>query len=271
MMVKVKEDSVCIREVWADNLEQEFELIRSVVDRYPYVAMDTEFPGVVIRPYGRFRSRAEYHYHTLKANVDNLKLIQLGLTFSDEEGILAECGTGEPCVWQFNLREFNPTRDIHAPDSIELLRQSGIDFKKNNYMGINSRRFAELLMSSGIVLNENIKWVTFHSAYDFGYLIKLLTCNVLPCTLEGFFGLMKLYFPSVYDVKHMIKFCDGLYGGLNRVAELLKVERIGTCHQAGSDSLLTSSVFMKLREGLPTRSIDKCKNVLYGLGLEIRY
>ena len=72
----------------------------------------------------------------------------------------------------------------------------------------------------------------------------------------------------MYDVKHMIKFRDGVYGGLNTVAALLKVERIGTCHQAGSDSLLTCSVFMKLKEGFSQRSMDKYTNVLYGLGLE---
>eukprot|EP01018_Ginkgo_biloba_P037019 Gb_19103 [translate_table: standard] len=271
MSISPKSDSLRIREVWADNLEQEFGLIRDIVDQYPYVAMDTEFPGIVLRPVGTFKSSAEYHYQTLKANVDMLNLIQLGLTFSDEDGNLPDCGTDKFCVWQFNFKEFNLSQDIYASDSIELLRQSGIDFKKNNEKGIDAQRFAELLMSSGIVLNENVHWITFHSGYDFGYLLKLLTCRDLPQSQATFFSLMKMYFSTVYDIKHLMKFCNSLHGGLNRLAELLEVERIGACHQAGSDSLLTSCAFMKLKEGFFNGSTEKYAGVLYGLGLENGY
>lgn len=38
---------------------------------------------------------------------------------------------------------------------------------------------------------------------------------------------MRTYFPKVYDIKYLMKFCDNLHGGLNRLAEILEVERIG--------------------------------------------
>ncbi|KAL3835485.1 hypothetical protein ACJIZ3_010221 [Penstemon smallii] len=263
-----KSDSIQIREVWADNLDEEFALIREVVDEYPYIAMDTEFPGTVLRPVGNFKNSSEYHYQTLKDNVDLLKLIQLGLTFSDDKGNVPTCGTNKYCIWQFNFREFNPNEDVFANDSIELLRQSGIDFTKHSEKGIEARRFGELLMSSGIVLNDNVYWVTFHSGYDFGYLLKVLTCQNLPETQEGFFTLINLYFPVLFDIKHLMKYCNSLHGGLNKLAELLDVERVGVCHQAGSDSLLTSFAFKKLKENFFSGSLLKYSGVLYGLGVE---
>lgn len=257
-----------IREVWEDNLEEEMELIRGIVDDYPYLAMDTEFPGVVVRPVGVFKSSADYHYQTLRANVNMLKLIQLGLTFSNENGSLPRCGTDQFCVWQFNFREFNLREDVYAQDSIELLRQSGMDFRKNEERGIDANRFGELLMSSGIVMNENMHWITFHSGYDFGYLLKLLTCQNLPMGEADFFSLLNIYFPTVYDIKYLMKFCNNLHGGLNRLAETLEVERFGSCHQAGSDSLLTSCAFRKLKDEFFNGSTEKYSGVLYGLGLD---
>ncbi|XP_059299705.1 probable CCR4-associated factor 1 homolog 7 [Lycium barbarum] len=267
MSLLPKSDSIHIREVWNDNLEEEFDLIREIVDDYPFIAMDTEFPGVVLRPVGNFKNSNDYHYQTLKDNVDLLKLIQLGLTFSDEYGNLPKCGTDKYCIWQFNFCDFNPNEDVYANDSIELLRQSGIDFKKNIENGIDGKRFGELLMSSGIVLNDNVYWVTFHSGYDFGYLLKILTCQDLPDTQAGFFNLINMYFPVLYDVKHLMKFCNSLHGGLNKLAELLEVERVGVCHQAGSDSLLTACTFKKLKENFFSGSMEKYVGVLYGLGV----
>jgi hypothetical protein len=33
----------------------------------------------------------------------------------------------------------------------------------------------------------------------------------------------QLYFPNVYDIKYLMKFCGNLHGGLSKLAETLKV------------------------------------------------
>ena len=40
-------ENLYTREVWEQNLDEELAIIREIVNDYPFVAMDTEFPGVV--------------------------------------------------------------------------------------------------------------------------------------------------------------------------------------------------------------------------------
>eukprot|EP01061_Rhynchopus_euleeides_P016461 TRINITY_DN27745_c0_g1_i1.p1 TRINITY_DN27745_c0_g1~~TRINITY_DN27745_c0_g1_i1.p1 ORF type:complete len:441 (+),score=158.44 TRINITY_DN27745_c0_g1_i1:67-1389(+) len=262
------EGSDMIVEVWADQLEEAFEHIRHMVVDYPYVAMDTEFPGVVARPVGNFKSNTEFYYQTLRCNVNLLKIIQLGITFSNEEGNHPPEG---PCTWQFNFK-FDLKDDIYAQDSIDLLTTSGIDFTRFARDGIDVATFAELLTSSGLVLSADppVKWLSFHAGYDFGYLIKVLTSSELPKEEDDFFELMDMYFPVVYDVKYLLKHTNGLLSemtGLNKLGEGLSVKRIGPAHQAGSDSLLTSHCFFKLRnEYFSDAGVENHCGVLYGLG-----
>ncbi|RWS02872.1 CCR4-NOT transcription complex subunit 7-like protein [Dinothrombium tinctorium] len=250
-------------DVWSSNLEEEFRVIRKIVQKYSFVAMDTEFPGVVARPIGEFRSTSEYQYQLLRCNVDLLKIIQLGLTFLDEEG---KTPSGFS-TWQFNFK-FNLTEDMYAQDSIDLLQNSGIQFKKHEEQGVDPYDFAELLMSSGIVLSDNVKWLSFHSGYDFGYLLKMLTDQNLPTEESEFFELLRIYFPAIYDVKYLMKSCKNLKGGLQEVAEQLELKRVGPQHQAGSDSLLTGITFFKMKEMFFEDNIDDAKYCghLYGLG-----
>lgn len=262
-MPSVAQAEYGIKDTWSNNLEEEFRKIRQVIQQYKYVAMDTEFPGVVARPIGEFRSTADYQYQLLRCNVDLLKIIQIGFTFMDENG-----QTPTPIsTWQFNFR-FNLTEDMYAQESIDLLQNSGIQFKKHEDEGIDINDFAELLMTSGIVLSDQVKWLSFHSGYDFGYLLKVLTDTNLPVDEEEFFTLMKIYFPNIYDVKYLMKSCKNLKGGLQEVAEQLEIERIGPQHQAGSDSLLTGAAFFKMREMFFEDNIDDAKYCghLYGLG-----
>ena len=54
-------------------------------------------------------------------------------------------------------REFRLADDMYAQDSIELLKLSGINFAETEARGIDVHAFGELLMSSGIVLNEEVR------------------------------------------------------------------------------------------------------------------
>jgi len=260
-------EEVVIVDVWARNLREELEKIMDIVDDYNFIAMDTEFPGVVARPIGSFKNSHDFHYQTVKCNVDLLKIIQLGLTFCNEQGHFVP-GT---CSWQFNFK-FSLHEDMYAQDSIDMLSKSGIDFKEHDARGIEVEEFAELLMTSGIVLNEDVRWLSFHSGYDYGYLLKILTCQHLPKEEGDFFELLRLYFPVVYDVKYLMKSCENLKGGLQKTAEDLQVERIVPQHQAGSDSLLTAGLFFKIRSLFFENQIDDSKyaGVLYGLGQSLR-
>lgn len=273
-----------IRDVWMNNLDEEMANVRKVsavignysrptnllrfaqvVEHYPYVAMDTEFPGVVARPITDQYS-LDYQYQTLRCNVDLLKIIQLGVAFENERGEQPEGIVS----WQFNFK-FSLLEDMYAQDSIDLLKEAGIDFQRHETEGIEVQYFGELMITSGLVLMENVRWISFHGGYDFGYLLKLLTCTALPAREEEFFELLRLYFPCVYDIKYMINGIDGLHGGLQKIADDVGCHRIGPMHQAGSDSMLTCDTWFKIADlfGGGRAAMEKEKkyvNELFGLG-----
>jgi len=261
--MSLQPNSILIRDVWAENLQQEFALISGIVDDYPYVAMDTEFPGTI---YKLSEFVPDECYVQVRDNVNALKLIQVGFTFFDEQGKLPTCGADSYCIWQFNFREFDLSEHLsYAADSIFLLSRSGINFWTFNQIGVDIKKFGELLMSSGVVMNDNVRWITFHSKYDFGYLIKALTGRNLPETRGEFFQLMNIFFPVVYDIKYMIRFTPNLHGGLKRVAQMLGLQTQRQAHQAGGDSLLTFRTFKKLREACFPESLQRFVGVLCDL------
>ncbi|KAF2324048.1 hypothetical protein GH714_006364 [Hevea brasiliensis] len=84
-----------IRQVWACNLMEELQKMDAALHHHKVVSMDSEFPGF-LRKTPR-RSDELSAFADMKFNVDNMKIIQLGITLSDENGIIA--GT-----WEFNFK-----------------------------------------------------------------------------------------------------------------------------------------------------------------------
>ncbi|GLJ13356.1 hypothetical protein SUGI_0210620 [Cryptomeria japonica] len=88
----------------------------------------------------------------------------------------------------------------------------------------------------------------------------------LPKDQAEFFKQFRTYFPKSYDIKNLLKLCSqDLPGGLSKLADFVQVERAGSSHQAGSDSLLTSRVFWKLQQGFINGSIEPLSGLLYDL------
>jgi len=248
-----------IIDVYEDNFIKEIKRIGKYLKQYPYIGMDTEFPGIV---YPCTSISSDFYYQFIKTNVDKLKLIQLGITLTNAKGEQPP----NTATWQFNLK-FDIDKDEHSQESINLLYNSGINFHKIKKEGISHSLFAEYLMVSGMVLNENIIWISFNGLSDFAYLLKLLIGDYLPNNTNDFLDLVKTYFPNAYDIKYMINENDLYKGGLNKLAKELNIERKGEVHQAGSDSLITSQVFFKLIENnsINKNDLNYGKNILYGI------
>jgi CCR4-NOT transcription complex subunit 7/8 len=261
---KEENDRLGIMEVYEDNFIEQIKYIGDLLDEYNYIGMDTEFPGTVFHVENMTE---DFYYKSLKKNVDKLKLIQLGITLTNDKG---EYPNNSPYhTWQFNL-EFNKDTELYKDESMDMLKKCGINFDKLKKKGIKHNIFAQYFMVSNLVLNPDVHWVSFHGSYDFGYLLKLLINSDLPQTEDEFVNKLNLYFINFYDIRVMVKDNDNLFKkSLKRLAEMLEVRREGQEHQAGSDSMVTIDVFFKLKKkGLISETkIQEVKNILYGVGM----
>lgn len=260
--LRLTEKDPIIREVYIDNFIEEIKILSNFLEKYNYIAMDTEFPGFV---YQSSVNAKDTYYRTIKTNVDKLKLIQVGITIRDCNGNSPPCAA----TWQFNLK-FDLNSDHFSNESIALLTNSGINFEVLQVHGIPVELFSEYLITSGLIVNEDLHWVSFHGVYDFAYFLKYSTNLPLPESELHFFDTLKIYFPNYYDIRYLVRYNDEFRGSLSKLGQELNVSRIGTKHQAGSDSLITSEIFFKLKkEYLSDDSIRMDKNVLFGIGMGV--
>ncbi|VEL17352.1 unnamed protein product [Protopolystoma xenopodis] len=76
-------------------------------------------------------------------------------------------------------------------------------------------------------------------------------CTNWPCmpdTYAEFQKHLSLYFPKIIDLKAMMNEYKYLKGGLQELADAMRVPRIGLQHQAGSDAMLTGETFFRFIE-----------------------
>lgn len=241
---------------------------------------------------GQFTSKTEYHYQTLRCNVDLLRALQVGLTPFTSEGELVHPNCPEaingsgymngfpaPCTWQFNFR-FSPETEMIPEHQFEMLSDGATDFALQEKQGIDPEEFGALLITSGLVLTDDVHWLSYHSGYDFAFLTKMLLNQVMPDDEEEFLMYNRLFFPQLYDIKyllrHPVRNNTVNNSPLNqKIAQILAkverstlidemaadfgVKRIGHPNQAGSDSLLTGELFWKIKQHVFNGEIDEEK------------
>jgi CCR4-NOT transcription complex subunit 7/8 len=241
---------------------------------------------------GNFTDKSLYHYQTLRCNVDFLKVIQLGITLFNADGEIPpphpldtpslnaatypNSLTPYPCTWQFNF-QFSLNDDMFAHDSIEVLQKAGVDFDLLEKNGIDPLEFGAALIPSGLVLSDDVRWISYHSGYDFGYLLKIMLCKPLPSDETSYSLLINKFFPNLHDIKYIMKqFARnpnmigsppsnaGLSAvqassrsGVDELANSFGIKRIGPSNQAGPDSLITGKTFFEMRRIVFQGSIDE--------------
>lgn len=216
-----------IKEVWNFNLEYEFNALRNFINDKTanvFISIHQEIPGIVARPVGTFKTSADYHFQTLRSNSDLLNIIQLSLCAvkvlpnnagsnhtSSTNANNSDGGSGggnggdvsNSIIWQFNFL-YDVTKEMFNEEHLSMLAlTSQINFASHMSQGIPHFAFAELMMDSGLLLDSSINWLSYHSGYDLGFFISLLTNDLLPNDEVDFSWWCDKYFPSFYDLKHI--------------------------------------------------------------------
>jgi CCR4-NOT transcription complex subunit 7/8 len=101
---------VPVRKVWARNFTAEMDALDAFATRARHVAVNVQYPGS--------SATAEKRYAVLKANVDALKPLQLGLAVLRDDG---QC-----TAWEFNITGFDRESDPYSADSVEYLQARGM-------------------------------------------------------------------------------------------------------------------------------------------------
>lgn len=249
-----------VLEVWADNFHDVEAAIGYFAANARCVAVDLHYPGVVhgAGHHDLAALTAEQRYATVKANVDALKPLQLGLAVLTDAGKVA--------AWEFNLSDFDPAVDPHAVSSVSYLRGRGLKCDELRARGIPVAKLTRALrlMSS----RPGVSWVTHTGAYHAAYLMKIVSGgNRLPSDITRFMAAVRRSLgEDVYDVATMASDCRDMPVGLEGIASRLGVPPPLSVHPlAGAGSVLALGAFMKLQFHVFRGNVTRYRGLLQGL------
>jgi CCR4-NOT transcription complex subunit 7/8 len=161
-------------------------------------------------------------------------------------------------TFSFNF-QWREILELSNPTSIQLLKDSGLDFVRHHFDGIALQDFIVALRP--LLASSLITWIVYHGAFDLAYLVKACFGR-LPEDRNEFLRLMNQMFPNVTDLKIL---SGPRTGGLERLASGLGVLREGTNHNAGSDSMVTGGVFFALMAQGFQQKYHETNGLIFGI------
>lgn len=240
--------------VYNDNLAKSFKKIRKLSKKFNYISVNFTNPGTL----ASCGKRPEWdRIHT---NVSLTNPIQLSLALYDEN-----CNFGG--VWQFNF-QYSLGSEMYREDTLVSLKRAKIGFDRLEETGILRQNFAETFICSGILLNNQIHWIAYHSGYTFGMMLQLLRSSLIPFDEAEFFKLINLYFPNLYDIRYITstKFNNTLAAQL--FFEKVKIEslEISQSYKNCQKYALTFFRIKSILIGQNSFDTSSFNGFIYGLG-----
>lgn len=122
--------------------------------------------------------------------------------------------------------------------------------------------FGEYLMTSGLILNPNVTWVSHNSLFDYGYLLRIITNAPLPIaepTIDKpstplyakFLTCLDFYLKHYYDLKVIVEAksdATKLRLPLSILGQAAGVVPLSPQNQSGSYAMTTLGAFLRFRD-----------------------
>ncbi|KAF7031912.1 hypothetical protein CFC21_043162 [Triticum aestivum] len=190
----------------------------------------------------------DQRYALMKANVDGLKPLQVGIAVCDHQG--------QQVAWEFNLRDVCRLADAHDDKALDYLAERGLDLDTLCNHSVDAYMLGAL------------SWITYAGAYHVTYLLNIVTGGaLLPHDVVGFIGAMQYYLgQQVYDVATMAAGCPGMPVGLDRIAANLRIHPPwGSPRFAGAAGVRVLLAFRILKDGQFGGNVERFRGLLQGL------